>query len=207
MHLIDTAGNVDGQFVPPDPLTGQQPVRVDSAWLNDVQNNIVAVLTAAGVPPTKGDAADLVNSINDLIAAAIAAEVVNFTGDTGSGGVHGLVPAPAAGDAAAGKVLAAGGSWSTLAALFGVSLGVNGHITLGGWIINWGTSSSLTHGASQTVSFSKAFTTPYGGAVNASNQDSTAEASCAADTLSTGTMIVTNTSFVTQPVYWIAWGA
>jgi hypothetical protein len=34
-----------------------------------------------------------------------------FTGDAGSGGLKGLVPAPAAGDAAAGKVLGAGGGW------------------------------------------------------------------------------------------------
>lgn len=34
-----------------------------------------------------------------------------FTGDSGSGGAKGLVPAPSAGDAAAGKVLSAGGSW------------------------------------------------------------------------------------------------
>ena len=35
-----------------------------------------------------------------------------FTGDSGSGGTSGLVPAPASGDAAAGKYLAAGGGWS-----------------------------------------------------------------------------------------------
>ena len=34
-----------------------------------------------------------------------------FTGDTGTGGAKGAVPAPAAGDAAAGKVLGAGGGW------------------------------------------------------------------------------------------------
>lgn len=37
--------------------------------------------------------------------------VVPFTGDSGLGGTNGLVPAPAAGDAAAGKVLGAGGGW------------------------------------------------------------------------------------------------
>lgn len=35
-----------------------------------------------------------------------------FTGDSGSGGVKGLVPAPASGDAAAAKFLNAGGAWS-----------------------------------------------------------------------------------------------
>jgi hypothetical protein len=37
-----------------------------------------------------------------------------FTGDTGSGGTAGAVPAPAAGDAAAGKILKADGTWSNL---------------------------------------------------------------------------------------------
>lgn len=38
--------------------------------------------------------------------------IANFTGDSGAGGVHGFVPAPAAGDAAAGKVLHADGTWT-----------------------------------------------------------------------------------------------
>lgn len=37
--------------------------------------------------------------------------VVAFTGDSGSGGLEGLVPAPAAGDSAAGKFLKADGQW------------------------------------------------------------------------------------------------
>lgn len=38
--------------------------------------------------------------------------VSDFTGDAGSGGTRGTVPAPAAGDAAAKKYLKAGGSWT-----------------------------------------------------------------------------------------------
>lgn len=38
-----------------------------------------------------------------------------MVGDSGAGGVKGAVPAPAAGDAAAGKVLKADGTWGTLA--------------------------------------------------------------------------------------------
>ena len=38
----------------------------------------------------------------------------DFTGDAGSGGTHGLVPAPDAGDAAAGKVLNADGTWDNV---------------------------------------------------------------------------------------------
>lgn len=57
------------------------------------------VLTSNGAsnPPTFEDAS--------------AASLDDFTGDSGSGGIRGLVPAPAAGDAAAGKFLAADGTW------------------------------------------------------------------------------------------------
>jgi len=50
----------------------------------------------------------------DATAAAGSGTVAiaDFTGDSGAGGVHGFVPAPAAGDALAGKVLAADGSWA-----------------------------------------------------------------------------------------------
>lgn len=48
----------------------------------------------------------------------MALTTINFTlpdlvGDTGAGGVHGLAPAPAPGDAAAGKYLKADGTWET----------------------------------------------------------------------------------------------
>jgi hypothetical protein len=46
-----------------------------------------------------------------LIADTGGVAVPTMVGDTGSGGTKGLVPAPGAGDAAAGKVLGAGGTW------------------------------------------------------------------------------------------------
>lgn len=46
-----------------------------------------------------------------LSAAAATAMMSNVVGDSGSGGTKGLVPAPAAGDAAAAKFLKADGSW------------------------------------------------------------------------------------------------
>lgn len=44
-------------------------------------------------------------------AAAQTALLSAFTGDSGAGGVKGLVPAPASGDDGAGKFLSAGGTW------------------------------------------------------------------------------------------------
>lgn len=48
----------------------------------------------------------------DLTATQATAILNEFTGDSGSGGVKGLVKAPAAGDAAAGKFLKADGTWT-----------------------------------------------------------------------------------------------
>lgn len=44
--------------------------------------------------------------------SALTLLLSDMVGDSGSGGTHGLVPAPAAGDAAAGKFLNAGGTYS-----------------------------------------------------------------------------------------------
>lgn len=46
----------------------------------------------------------------------LSANMPNFTGDSGSGGAPGAVPAPAAGDAAAGKFLKADGTWQAAGA-------------------------------------------------------------------------------------------
>lgn len=60
--------------------------------------------------------ADFTAAGRSMVAAASAAAqtalLSNFTGDSGSGGVKGLVPAPASGDAAASKFLSADGSWN-----------------------------------------------------------------------------------------------
>jgi len=48
----------------------------------------------------------------DLTATEATAELDELIGDAGSGGLKGLVPAPAAGDAAAGKFLKADGTWT-----------------------------------------------------------------------------------------------
>lgn len=61
--------------------------------------------------------ADFTASGRAMVAAASAtaqtALLDAFTGDSGAGGVKGLVPAPATGDAAAAKFLKADGSWTT----------------------------------------------------------------------------------------------
>lgn len=50
----------------------------------------------------------------DGTATQATAMLNAFVGDSGSGGTKGLVPAPAAGDSAASKFLAAGGTWTAV---------------------------------------------------------------------------------------------
>lgn len=52
----------------------------------------------------------------ELTPAQVAAMLPVMVGDTGSGGTKGLVPAPAAGDAAAAKMLRADGTWAAVPA-------------------------------------------------------------------------------------------
>ena len=53
---------------------------------------------------------------------AVPAGSADFTGDSGSGGVHGLVPAPSSGDAQANKFLNADGTWAVPPSAAGVDI-------------------------------------------------------------------------------------
>jgi hypothetical protein len=64
----------------------------------------------------------------DLTATQATAILNNYVGDSGAGGTKGLVPAPAAGDAAANKYLKADGTWATAGGTItgGTNLGATG---------------------------------------------------------------------------------
>lgn len=72
----------------------------------------VPYYTGAGTASTADFTAAGRSMVGAASAAAQTALLSAFTGDSGSGGVKGLVPAPAAGDAAAIKFLKADGTWS-----------------------------------------------------------------------------------------------
>lgn len=79
---------------------GGTEASVGTSW-SVIQSNLIGI-TADGL--------SLIQAANHAAQAALLPAVV---GDSGAGGTKGLVPAPATGDAAAGKFLKANGSWAT----------------------------------------------------------------------------------------------
>lgn len=74
---------------------------VSNAKLANMANGTIKGRTTAGT-----------GAPEDLTGAQATALLSAMVGDSGSGGTKGLVPAPASGDAAAGKFLKADGTWS-----------------------------------------------------------------------------------------------
>lgn len=94
----DNAGNY---FVSAGGSTTLADGAVTNAKLATVATQTIKGRTTAGT-----------GAVEDLTAAQAAAILPAVVGDSGSGGTKGLVPAPAAGDAAAGKFLRADGTWN-----------------------------------------------------------------------------------------------
>ena len=76
---------------------------------NKVLNTMLAQISTATF---KGRTTAGTGNVEDLTATQATALLNNVVGDAGSGGTKGLVPAPASGDAAAGKFLKADGTWA-----------------------------------------------------------------------------------------------
>lgn len=71
-----------------------------------------AALAQAGATTMLGNSGGSTANVADLSVSTVTAMLNAMSGDTGSGGAKGLVPAPAAGDAAAAKFLKADGTWT-----------------------------------------------------------------------------------------------
>lgn len=92
-----------------------EPADADLTALAGVSATGLLARTGAGTAAARSIAvsgAGLSASNGDGVAGNPTISVADMVGDSGSGGTRGLVPAPAAGDAAAGKFLKADGSWS-----------------------------------------------------------------------------------------------
>ncbi|NWB92342.1 hypothetical protein [Pseudomonas agarici] len=67
MHRIDGPGaTVDNKFTDGDVVGAVPATVVTDDWLNDVQENVMAVLDAAAIPPVKGRANDLLDGIKKV---------------------------------------------------------------------------------------------------------------------------------------------
>lgn len=80
----------------------------------DVQAHDADLDTIAGLTATTDNFIQAKsNAWASRTPAQVTADLIAVVGDSGSGGTKGLVPAPGAGDAAAGKFLKADGTWAT----------------------------------------------------------------------------------------------
>jgi len=79
----------------------------------NVQAYSANLSTLAGLSPSNDDLLQRkAGAWTNRTPAQLTADLSAFTGDSGSGGAKGLVPAPVAGDASGGKFLRADGSWA-----------------------------------------------------------------------------------------------
>ena len=71
MHRIDTStATPDNKFTEGDPAIPVAATTVSAAWLNAVQEELVAVITGAGLELTKSDNSQLWQAISQLITSA-----------------------------------------------------------------------------------------------------------------------------------------
>ncbi len=77
MHKIDGAGHLDGQFVSEDAASGRAPTLVTPEWLNAVQGELLSVIEAAGMTPSKLDSTQLLSGIKTLIEARVGDYVMS----------------------------------------------------------------------------------------------------------------------------------
>lgn len=130
---------------------------------NKVANSQLAQMAATTI---KGNSTGSTANASDLSGSTVTGLLSDFVGDSGSGGVKGLVPAPASGDAAAGKFLKADGSWS-------VSTGITGPgSTTSGNLVVWNSSTgAVVKDSNVTIGFSgnPGFTFPSGSFIEDTN--------------------------------------
>lgn len=69
MRKTSAPGNINGRFIDYDPQTQTSGTTINSQWLNDVQDDLIAVQEAAGIPEGPGSEGKLRDAIQALIAA------------------------------------------------------------------------------------------------------------------------------------------
>jgi hypothetical protein len=90
----------------------------DPAFFSIAESEVTNLVSdlAGKVPTSRSISTSLPLTGGGDLSANRTLAINDFVGDSGSGGLRGTVPAPAAGDAAASKVLKADGTWGTVSA-------------------------------------------------------------------------------------------
>lgn len=102
---------------------------VGTYTVSSYAKTLLSAATAANWRTTLGLGSAATSATTDFASAGHThAALSPFTGDSGAGGVLGTVPAPAAGDAAATKFLAADGTWKQLQGTLGGNLTASGKV-------------------------------------------------------------------------------
>lgn len=92
MHRIDGPGaTVDGKFTEGDPVGGIQATVVTDDWLNEMQEEVISVLTAASLTPAKGTQNQLAQAIAKIIQGQLGSTVTT----AGTAAAYTLAPSPA----------------------------------------------------------------------------------------------------------------
>ena len=119
--------NSSGAFAGVGPGTAGQYLRsggasADPAFASIAESEVGGLTSdlAGKVPATRQISTTAPLTGGGDLSADRTLAISNFTGDSGSGGAKGAVPAPAAGDAAAGKFLKADGTWAKPSAVMAV---------------------------------------------------------------------------------------
>lgn len=66
MHKIDSPNAVSGQFATNAGLSGQDPTYLTPEWCNAVQGELISVIEAAGITPSKPDNTQLLDALGEL---------------------------------------------------------------------------------------------------------------------------------------------
>lgn len=111
-----TAGNIlmgNGSTVATSTAVSGD-ITINSSGVTAIGANKVtnAMLAQVATATFKGRTTASTGNVEDLTATQATALLNSLVGDSGAGGTKGLAPAPAAGDAAAGKFLKADGTWT-----------------------------------------------------------------------------------------------
>ena len=126
VHYTATSATVDGNLAGIDAALGTIQAGAITALTGDVvatgpgsvastiQPNVVtnAKLAQAPADTLKGNNTGSTANVTDLTGSQATALLSTFVGDSGSGGVKGLVPAPGANTNLSGDFLSASGAWS-----------------------------------------------------------------------------------------------